>query len=46
MLGLYGISLAGKCPTPITPDFGGPVVRYADGVLDPHLNRYITVMEG
>eukprot|EP00268_Persea_americana_P023706 TRINITY_DN2322_c0_g2_i3.p1 TRINITY_DN2322_c0_g2~~TRINITY_DN2322_c0_g2_i3.p1 ORF type:complete len:737 (+),score=131.99 TRINITY_DN2322_c0_g2_i3:286-2496(+) len=32
-------------PVPITPDYGGPVVRYADGVADLHLNRYITVRE-
>lgn len=33
-------------PLPLTPDYGGSVVRYADGVFDPHFSRYITVMEG
>ncbi|GKC11738.1 hypothetical protein Tco_1008520, partial [Tanacetum coccineum] len=28
------------------PDYGGPVVAYADGVFDKRLNRYITVREG
>ncbi|KAM3209121.1 hypothetical protein ACQJBY_063672 [Aegilops geniculata] len=32
-------------PLPLTPDYGGSVVRYADGVFDPHFNRYVTVME-
>ncbi|XP_078433116.1 alpha/beta-Hydrolases superfamily protein isoform X2 [Wolffia australiana] len=34
-----------KVPTPITPDFGGPVVRFADGMIDHRFKRYITVME-
>lgn len=33
-------------PIPLTPDYGGPVVRYADGVFDLRLDRYITVREG
>lgn len=37
---------AGSCPVPITPDYGGPVISYADGVIDSRFNRYITVMEG
>ncbi|KAM3340403.1 hypothetical protein P3S68_030273 [Capsicum galapagoense] len=32
-------------PVPITPDYGGPVVRYADGVFDGRFNRYIAVRE-
>ncbi|URE38638.1 Dienelactone hydrolase family [Musa troglodytarum] len=32
-------------PVPITPDYGGPLVCYADGNFDPHFSRYITVME-
>lgn len=32
-------------PVPITPDYAGPVVRYADGVFDGQLNRYIAVRE-
>uniref|UniRef100_A0A2P2L024 Uncharacterized protein LOC105120651 isoform X3 n=1 Tax=Rhizophora mucronata TaxID=61149 RepID=A0A2P2L024_RHIMU len=30
---------------PLTPDYGGPVVSYADGVFDPRFDRFITVME-
>lgn len=33
-------------PVPLTPDYGGPVVRYADGVFDPRFGRYVTVQEG
>jgi hypothetical protein len=32
-------------PLPLTPDYG-PVVRYADGVFDPHFHRFVTIMEG
>ncbi|CAL5333685.1 unnamed protein product [Camellia sinensis] len=32
-------------PVPLTLDYGGPVVRYADGVFDSHFNRYISVRE-
>ncbi|KAA8536168.1 hypothetical protein F0562_028646 [Nyssa sinensis] len=32
-------------PVPFTPDYGGPVVRYADGVFDLHFNRYVSVRE-
>ncbi|GJN00331.1 hypothetical protein PR202_ga17755 [Eleusine coracana subsp. coracana] len=32
-------------PLPLTPDYAGSVVRYADGVFDPHFNRFITIME-
>ncbi|GMI96757.1 hypothetical protein like AT5G36210 [Hibiscus trionum] len=44
---LYKQSISSKdsCPVPITPDYGGPVISYADGVLDSRFNRYITVME-
>ncbi|EOY14577.1 Acylamino-acid-releasing enzyme, putative isoform 3 [Theobroma cacao] len=44
---LYKQSISSKdpCPVPITPDYGGPVVSYADGVFDSRLDRYITVME-
>lgn len=38
--------LTGQSPVPISPDYGEPVVRYADGVFDPHFNRYLTIMEG
>lgn len=30
---------------PLTPDYGGPKVRYADGVFDARFNRFITVRE-
>ena len=33
-------------PVPVTPDYGGPVVCYADGVFDQRFNRYVTVREG
>ncbi|AES70316.1 putative bleomycin hydrolase [Medicago truncatula] len=32
-------------PIPLTPDYGGPVVSYADGVLDTRFNRFIAVRE-
>nr|XP_034887477.1 uncharacterized protein LOC118028071 isoform X1 [Populus alba]XP_034887478.1 uncharacterized protein LOC118028071 isoform X1 [Populus alba] len=32
-------------PVPLTPDYGGPVVSYADGVFDLRFNRFVTVME-
>eukprot|EP00250_Pteridium_aquilinum_P033253 c5368_g1_i1 orf=21-2150(+) len=43
---LYLQSLtSGDQPRPLTPDYGGNDVRYADGVVDRKLNRYITVRE-
>lgn len=33
-------------PVPLTPDYGGPVVSYADGVFDARFGRYVTVQEG
>lgn len=39
-------SLADVPPIPLTPDYGGPVVSYADGVLDTRFNRFIAVREG
>ncbi|KAI4336946.1 hypothetical protein L6164_015414 [Bauhinia variegata] len=32
-------------PVAITPDYGGPSVCYADGILDARFNRYISVRE-
>ncbi|KAG5001974.1 hypothetical protein GLYMA_08G315400v4 [Glycine max] len=32
-------------PIPLTPDYGGPVVSYADGILDVRFNRFISVRE-
>ncbi|XP_054817295.1 probable dipeptidyl-peptidase 5 [Prosopis cineraria] len=32
-------------PIPLTPDYGGPVVSYADGVLDARFNRFVCVRE-
>ncbi|KAL4556091.1 hypothetical protein LXL04_026559 [Taraxacum kok-saghyz] len=45
---LYKQSLDSKdsTPVPLTPDYGGPQVSYADGVYDTSLNRFITVREG
>ncbi|XP_073020320.1 LOW QUALITY PROTEIN: acylamino-acid-releasing enzyme [Primulina eburnea] len=44
---LYKQSVSSKdsAPVPLTPDYGGPLVCYADGVFDPQSNRYITIME-
>ncbi|XP_022772827.1 uncharacterized protein LOC111315407 [Durio zibethinus] len=39
------ISSTDSCPVPITPDYGGPLVSYADGIFDSKFDRYITVME-
>ena len=38
--------LADVPPVPLTPDYGGPVVSYADGTLDSRFNRFISVREG
>lgn len=35
----------GSVPQPLTPDYGGPVVSYADGVFDSRFNRFVTVRE-
>ncbi|RDX91233.1 hypothetical protein CR513_26820, partial [Mucuna pruriens] len=32
-------------PVPLTPDYNGPVVSYADGILDARFNRFISVRE-
>ncbi|KAI8013496.1 Dipeptidyl aminopeptidase BIII [Camellia lanceoleosa] len=32
-------------PLPLTPDYGGPLVCYADGVFNSRFNRYVTVRE-
>ncbi|KAF8410015.1 hypothetical protein HHK36_002535 [Tetracentron sinense] len=32
-------------PVPLTPDYGEPVVCYADGVFDSRFNRYVTIRE-
>lgn len=38
--------LADVPPVPLTPDYGGPLVSYADGRLDARFNRFISVREG
>lgn len=38
--------LSDSSPVPITPDYGAPLVRYADGVFDSRFDRYITIIEG
>lgn len=43
---LCGLSLADVPVVPLTPDYGGPLVSYADGVLDARFNRYVCVREG
>ncbi|WOL06561.1 hypothetical protein Cni_G15295 [Canna indica] len=42
---LYKQTIGGDSPIPITPDYGGPLVYYADGNFNRHFNRYITIME-
>ncbi|KAF5740709.1 hypothetical protein HS088_TW11G00786 [Tripterygium wilfordii] len=32
-------------PVPLTPDYGAPVVCYADGVFDSRFSRYVSVRE-
>ncbi|KAI3465396.1 hypothetical protein Pfo_022059 [Paulownia fortunei] len=39
------ISSKDSDPVPLTPDYGGPLVCYADGVFDSRFNRYLTVRE-
>ncbi|KAF9687591.1 hypothetical protein SADUNF_Sadunf02G0109300 [Salix dunnii] len=39
------VHAADSSPVPLTPDYGGPVVSYADGVFDLRFNRFVTVME-
>ncbi|PWZ06956.1 hypothetical protein Zm00014a_020369 [Zea mays] len=41
---LYMQTIGDNSPLPLTPDYG-PVVRYADGVFDPHFHRFVTIME-
>lgn len=45
-LSLYSVSPTGSSPLPITPDYGGPSVCYADGVFDSKFGRFVTVREG
>lgn len=42
---LYKQTIGGGSPIPLTPDYGGTLVHFADGVYDSRFNRYITVME-
>ncbi|VAI11583.1 unnamed protein product [Triticum turgidum subsp. durum] len=42
---LYRQTIGDNSPLPLTPDYGGSVVRFADGVFDPHFSRYVTIME-
>ncbi|KAG9450844.1 hypothetical protein H6P81_010809 [Aristolochia fimbriata] len=42
---LYKQMIGDPSPVPLTPDYGGPAVRYADGAVDSYFNRYITVRE-
>ncbi|KAF8644042.1 hypothetical protein HU200_066589 [Digitaria exilis] len=42
---LYKQTIGGTSPLPVTPDYAGSTVRYADGVFDPHFCRYVTIME-
>ncbi|XP_034590034.1 dipeptidyl-peptidase 5 isoform X1 [Setaria viridis] len=42
---LYRQTIGDSSPLPLTPDYAGSEVRYADGVFDPHFHRYVTIME-
>ncbi|XP_062228374.1 uncharacterized protein LOC133926446 [Phragmites australis] len=42
---LYRQTIGDNSPLPLTPDYAGSVVRYADGVFDPHFRRFVTIME-
>ncbi|XP_021722624.1 uncharacterized protein LOC110690106 [Chenopodium quinoa] len=42
---LQSIGPGDSSPSPITPDYGGPTICYADGVFDPRFPRFISVME-
>ncbi|CAL5037496.1 unnamed protein product [Urochloa decumbens] len=42
---LYKQTSEDNLPLPLTPDYAGSVVRYADGVFDPHFHRFVTIME-
>ncbi|KAL2895147.1 Acylamino-acid-releasing enzyme 1 [Bienertia sinuspersici] len=42
---LQSIVHGDSSPSPITPDYGGPTVCFADGVFDPRFRRFVTVME-
>ncbi|XP_051124272.1 acylamino-acid-releasing enzyme [Andrographis paniculata] len=39
------VSSNDSVPVPLTPDYGGPLVCYADGVFDSRFNRFLTVRE-
>lgn len=38
-------STVDSSPLALTPDYGGPLVRYADGVFDSRFNRVVTISE-
>jgi hypothetical protein len=42
---LYKQTIGDNSAQPLTPDYTGSVLRYADGVFDPHFCRYVTIME-
>ncbi|KAI3889806.1 hypothetical protein MKX03_033844 [Papaver bracteatum] len=42
---LYKQIIGDSAPLPITHDYGGSLVRYADGVFDSRSKSYVTVME-
>ena len=37
---------ADSSPKPLTPNYGGPIVSYADGVFDSRFSRFVIVREG
>lgn len=46
LLNLSCFMVADSVPVALTPDYGGPLVSYADGEFDSRFDRYVTVMEG
>ncbi|XP_040381355.1 uncharacterized protein LOC102718283 [Oryza brachyantha] len=42
---LYKQTIGDTSAQPLTPDYTGSVVRYVDGVFDPHFCRFVTIME-
>lgn len=42
---LFMQNIGGGSPMPLTPEYGGALVHFADGVYDSCFKRYLTVME-
>ncbi|KAL3514539.1 hypothetical protein ACH5RR_027256 [Cinchona calisaya] len=42
---MQSLSSKDSAPLPLTPDYGRPLVSYADGIFDERFRRFITVQE-